>query len=303
MVSFDISIAFDRAEYLTPQIYLFFDTLENNIPKNTIVHIISNRSKNDPVIKWLDTKNINTKLYYKDIFKDLKSRCQYMFHSFEVESDAEYVIKMELDTLILKNLEILNNLLKEDYDIYITPESRQMIQEENMEKRIWNLIYRKLGIPCPTEKITYTEGKTIGLPLYDTTTIMVKNKWINSINDNWVPMTKICENWIHLGIHPNEFAFTSLIYKLGLKCKLLDKSKYDFNPISHFRRGPFPSQELIDNPKIPEDVILLQYHRPWWLKQLYISNQNIKEIVDKSIDKIGREWLDTEININLFQEK
>jgi len=303
MVTFDISLAFDKAEYLNPQIYLFFNTLENNIPEDCTIHIITNRDNSDKVIQWLKTKKFNTKWYYKEPYTDLKSRCQYMFHSFEVDSKADYIIKMELDTLTLKNINCFKEILQEDYDIYITPESRRMIVSDNIEKRIWNSIYRRLGITCPIEKITYTEGKIQGLPLYDTTTVMVKNKYIKLINDNWVPMTKICEDWIQMGVHPNEFAFTALIHKFGLKCKLLDKSKYDFNPISHFRKNPFPSQELIDNPKIPDDVILLQYHRPWWLKKLYLSNKSIKDIVDKSIDKIGKDWLETSVDTTLFQEK
>jgi len=306
MAKFDISLAFDKAEYLNPQIYLFFNSIKYKLPEDTTIHIVTNRNfDKDPIIEFIkDTiPGGNLHFYYQDPFKDLKSRCQYMFHSFEVSPRKEWIIKMELDTIALKNLSIFEELTTKDYDIYITPESRKMISDDNLESRIWKMIYKNLGIDCPKETISYIEGNSIGLPLYDTSTIMVRKKWINYINQNWVPMTRICEKWINMNIHPNEFAFTALIHKSGMKCNLLDKKKYDFNPISHFREGQFPNQKLINNPIVPKEVILLQYHRPWWLKQLCDSNLNIKEIVDKSLPKIGDKWLDSSVDTTQFQEK
>ena len=35
-MSFDLTISFDKAEYLNPQLYMMVDTLRDNIPDDTI---------------------------------------------------------------------------------------------------------------------------------------------------------------------------------------------------------------------------------------------------------------------------
>jgi len=298
-MSFDLSIAFDKAEYLTPQIYLLVDTLKDNLPKDTILHVITNRSRKNPEIKYIKD-NIPCKIYIKRKDNKLNSRCNYMYKSFEIDTDKEWVIKIECDLLILKNLKNIEKLLKQPYDLFIGQECRKMIDDDNIELRVWRNIYKDLEVKMPTKKITYIENKKKGLPLYDTSIIIVKSKWLDYINKNWVPMTEKCEKWMHLNIHPNEFAFTALIHKGNINHKLFNPNIYDFNPISHFRKGEFPSQELIDNPIIPDDVEILQYHRPWWLKRICESNPKIKEIVENS--NIG-DWLNTRVDISEYVEK
>lgn len=298
-MTYDISIAFDKAKYLDQQVYLFVDTLKDNIPDDTILHVITNRGKDDSVRKYIK-ENINSKFYFKKPFTDLKSRCQYMFHCFEVKTEKPWLVKLELDMITLKHLDELNKLMNDDIDISIGTECRRMIDNDVMETRIWRSIYRALEVQMPKNKVTFTEDRKEGLPLYDTSLILVKSKWLDYINEHWHDMIKICENWIQYNIHPNEFAFTALIHKADMKCKLFNSSIYDFNPISHFRKGEFPSQELIDNPIIPEDVVMLQYHRPWWLKKLCESNPKLNKIVSGNVDE---KWLNSDVDISQFVEK
>jgi len=291
-MSFDLTISFDKAEYLNPQLHMMVDTLKHNIPKDTILHITTNRPDDDKILKWI-SKQVPVKIYKKEPFKDLKSRCQYMFHCFEIETDKEWVIKTEIDVLFLQNLKKFNRTLDDDTDIVIQSENRRIINNDTLETRIWRNIYRAMKIKMPGIKIPYVENKEIGRPLLATGVVCVKSKHLDYINKRWVPLTKICENWIDYGIHPNEFAFTGLIFdavdKKDWTFKILN-NKYNFNPIGHFRLGQFPSTYLIDNCKLPSDTVVFDYHRPQWLRHVAKFNKNIDEIILRNIECIPEGW-------------
>lgn len=286
-MAFDLTISFDKAEYLDPQLYMLISTLKDNIPKDTILHVNTNRSDNDPIIKFI-TDSVNSKIYKKEPFKDLKSRCQFMFHCFEVESDKDWIIKLESDFLILKHLSNLENILDNDLDIVIEPENRKIF-DDTTANRLWRLIYKSMGINPPPFKIQYRENGEEGLPLFGTGLVCVRNWTLKKINERWIPLTKICENWIDYNIHPNEFAFTGLILDEGWKWKLYE-DKYKFNPIGHFRDGSFPSTKLRKDCKLPENTIILDYHRPEWLMHIAKYNKNIGDLICKYNNYIPDSW-------------
>lgn len=297
-MSFDLCMAFDEAKYLDPQIYMLVDTLKNNIPEDCILHINTNRSDDDKLLKYIH-KCLGTKIYKKPPFKDLKSRCQYMFHAFEVETDKDWIIKIEGDLLILRHLSEFDKLLQSKYDLIIEPENRKIFTD-NIESRLWRIIYKNLNIDMPTEKIMFRENKEYGLPLYGTGLVCVKRRHLDIINKRWVELTKQCERWIDYNIHPNEFAFTAMTFDEKWKT-LLYPPRYKFNPIGHFRKGNFPSVELIDNCKLPEDTIIFDYHRPEWLMHIANHNDNINNIVKRNKEYIPEEWWN--LGSNFFMER
>jgi len=283
-MSFDLTLAFDGAEYLNPQTYMMIDTLKKNIPKDTILHITTDRDDNDELIQWIK-QQIPTKIYKKPSFEDLKSRCQYMFRCFEIETDKDWVIKLENDILILRHLNRFKKTLDNEFDIILQSENRRIIPNDNLETRIWRNIYKAMNIKLPDIRLPYVENDEVGRPLLATGIVCVQSKHLDYINDNWVPLTRVCEKWIQLGIHPNEFAFSGLIFKAGWDFKLFN-IRYNFNPIGHFRSAPFPCTELINNCVIPNDIVILNWHRWQWLKQLMKVNPKIKEIVERNKEYI-----------------
>jgi len=302
-MSFDLLIAFDKAEYLNPQLYMMIDTLKDNIPEETILHVVTNRDKHDKIINYIldtfpDGKSI---IYHNDGNKTnhLKSRCKYMFNCFDIQTDKEWVIKLEADLIVLKHLDIFNEILKSEYDLVIEPENRK-IHSDIIATKLWRLIYNHLDIKQPKDKIVFREDNEEGLPLYGTGLVCVKSKHLKTINNRWVPLTKICENWIGFNIHPNEFAFTAMAYDEGWNTYLYPP-KYKFNPIGHFRKGDYPSIELIDDCKLPDETIVFDYHRPQWLMHVAKYNPEIHNIIKRNKKYIPNEWW--ELTNMEFQEK
>jgi len=297
--TFDLTIAFDKATYLNPQLYMMVDTLKENIPEDTILHITTNRDDNDEILQWIQ-KQVPTKIYKKPPFKDLKSRCQYMFHCWEIETDKDWVIKTEIDVLFLRKLKEFNRTLDKEFDIILQSENRRIIKDDIMETRLWRQIYKAMGIKLPNLKLPYVENNEIGRPLLATGVVCLQSKHLDTINRRWIPLTKICEKWIDFGIHPNEFAFTGMIIDEGWDFKLFNK-RYNFNPIGHFRKGEFPSIELVDNCKLPSDTIVFDYHRPQWLKHVAESNPKVEEIILRNIEHIPEDWWN--LSSQKFMEK
>jgi hypothetical protein len=287
MSKFDISLSFDDAKYLNPQLYVFFNSLEDKIPDDVVIHIVTTRDRTDDVIQYaLD--RFDVVLYNKPPFTDLKSRCQYMFHCFEVETNKPWLIKMESDFIFLKHLDELNNILDDDYDLILEPENRKIFDDDTAN-RLWRIIYRAMNIECPTQKITFRENKEDGLPLFGTGMVCVKSKHLHTINERWHDLIKICEQWIDYNIHPNEFAFTGLVFDEGWKWKIYD-DKYKFNPIGHFRAEPFPCTRLVDNCVLPDDVVIFDYHRPNWLIHVSKWNPYIKDVLNRNSQYLTKEW-------------
>jgi hypothetical protein len=278
-LSFDITLAFDNTSYLDKQFRLFIPSLKNNIPDDTIIHIVTNRDKDDNIIKSL-MENFNTKYYYKRKNNDLKSRCRYMLNCFDVDTDKEWLIKMESDFIIMKHLNILENILDSNYDIVIEPENRYIFGNPMM-RRIYKHVYKSMNIKCPIDEIIeYRENKEKGLPLFGTGMVCVKPHILPTIRRRWKDLTKKCEPWIDYNTHPNEMAFTGMVYDEGWKWNLYPDI-YKYNPIGHFRRGPFPSIDLIDKCYLPEDVIIFDYHRFPWLFHVAQRNKKLFDIIKK----------------------
>jgi len=277
--SFDLTISFDKAEYLNPQLYMMVDTLKENIPKDTILHITTNRDDKDPVLQWIQ-KQVPTRIYKKPPFKDLKSRCQYMFHCFDIKTNKPWVIKTEIDVLFLKHLDEFQKTLDREFEVILQMENRKIF-DDSMEDRLWRIIYKAMNIKLPDIRLPYVENKEVGRPLLATGVVCVQTKHLDYINKNWIPLTKTCENWIHMNIHPNEFAFTAMILNAGWDFKLFN-DRFNYNPIGHFRNGLFPSTELIENCIVPEDTVVFDYHRFPWLSHVAKYNPKIKEIIDRN---------------------
>jgi len=276
------------------------DTLKDNIPKDTILHVTTNRPENDPVIKYI-VDTVPTYLYYKEPFKDLKSRCQYMFHCFEIDTAKEWVIKTEIDVLFLRKLREFNQILEKDIDVAIQPENRRIYDDNVLETRLWRQIYRAMDIKMPELMLPYVENQEFGRPLLATGVVAVKSKHLDKINERWVNLTKICERWIDYGIHPNEFAFTGLIFDEEWDFKLYNR-KYNFNPIGHFRKGMYPSVKLVDDCKLPSETIVFDYHRPQWLYHVSRFNPEIRNIIQRNLEHIPKNWWETDIE-KFFEEE
>jgi len=301
-MSFDICLSFDKAKYLDSEIYLFVNAIKDNLPKETVIHIVTNRDSSDDAIKYMK-ENLNTKIYYNDgdKTKHLISRCRYMLNCFDIESDKEWIVKMELDMLAIKHLNALNDLIEnnKEYDLLLEPENRKIFDDKTAH-RLWRIIYKSMGMKYPKDiLIEFRENKEKGLPLFGTGMIIAKKDVIDYINANWIKLTKICEKWIHYNIHPNEFAFTALVINSNLKWKLYDDI-YKFNPIGHFRDGEFPSTKLKDNCILPDNVIIFDYHRPEWLLHVAKFNPELMNIIGKTKNKISEDWWNQ--SLNQFQE-
>ena len=296
---FDLTIAFDEAEYLDPQIYMFIDTLKDNIPDDTILHVVTNRDPTSEVMRYI-SNNIHTQIYFKEKNDFLKSRCRYMLNCFDIKTDKEWVIKMELDMLILKHLDIFKHyIIDKDLDLFIEPENRKIF-DDNTADRLWRVMYKAMNIEKPELKITYRENKEKGLPLFGTGLIGVRSKHLDTINKRWIPLTKICEKWINLNTHPNEQAFTGMAFDEKWELFLYPPT-FKFNPIGHFRKGEFPSTDLIDNCKLPEDTVIFDYHRPQWLFHVAKYNPQVKEIIERNRKYIPEDWW--KLSTDLFKEK
>ena len=285
---FDLSIAFDDTEYLNPQIYLLTNTLKDNIPDDVTLHIVTNRKygEDKPLTYLMD--NIYSKVYYKEKDDELKSRCRYMFNCFDIQTKKDWVVKIELDFIVLENISMLNDLLKDEYDLVIEPENRKIFTD-NIEQRLWKNMFKAMGIKCPTHKITFRENNEKGLPLYGTGMVCVKSKHLDTIQKRWKSLTKICEKWIDYNVHPNEVAFTAMALDEEWNTYLYSNI-YKYNPIGHWRDGPFPSVKLIDNPVLPEGTMIFDYHRPQWLMHTANKIKSVGDAVCKSSEYIPEEW-------------
>jgi hypothetical protein len=275
MATFDISIAFDKSEYLNTQIKLFADTIKNQIPRDCILHVVTNREKTDESLIYLLEQIPNHKLYILEA-PDLISRCKYLINALKVDCDKQYLMKMDLDVIPFKNINRLFDKIT-DEDIVIQMENRRVIPDDIIEARIWRQIYKAMGLKVPDLKISYIERTEIGKPLFNTGVFIIRVSKIKELRENWVRLTKICEGWIDFNVHPNEFAMTAMIFNYHLKYKLFS-GKEIFNPIGHFRSGDFPSTELKEECQIPEEVILLHWHKPRWLKHLMDRNKSIQKL-------------------------
>jgi len=279
-MSFDISISFNGEKYLDSQIYLLMDTLKGNILDDTILHVTTNRPDDDKVLKHIQD-SMNVEIYKKPPPEGLKSRCKYLLNAVEVDTDADYLVRMDVDMLALQHLDWITEQIKHGYDIIIQSENRRIIQNDNLETRTWKRIYRAMGIKMPEWKIHFIENHEEGRPLFNTGFMIIKTDILPIIRERWKKLTKICEKWNHLGIHPNEMAFSAMIIDENWNWGTLSGGDI-FNPIGHFRDGNFPSTKLIDNCILPKDVKMLHWHRWQWLEQLVKVNPQIKEIIERN---------------------
>jgi len=297
---FDIALAFDKAKYLDPQIYLFASSIKDKIPKDTVFHIVTNRNREDEPLQYL-LSNLNcvSILYQNDEYPDLSSRCRYMLNAFKINPNNPWVIKMELDFVFLKHLSAFEEILDNNLDLVLEPENRRIFQEDE-EKRLWRMMYKTMDIPVPTQKIKFRENNEEGLPLFGTGLICVKSNLIDKINENWIPLTKKVEPWLEMNTHPNEQAYSALIFREGWKWKIYNR-KFKLNPIGLFRKGEFPSKELIDNCILPEDTVIFDYHRPSWLLKIAEHNENVNKYIKECKEFIPDEWWD--LTSTQFREK
>jgi hypothetical protein len=282
---FDIALAFDKAKYLDPQIYLFASSIKDKIPKDTVFHIVTNRNREDEPLQYL-LSNLNcvSILYQNDEYPDLSSRCRYMLNAFKINPNNPWVIKMELDFVFLKHLSAFEELIQSNKDSDIIIESENRLITNDM--RLWRNIYKAMGIKCPIDiTIEYRENKERGFPLFGTGLFIVKSNLLDKINERWVPLTKICEKWGEFNIHPNESGITGLIFDEGWKWTIYD-DKYKYNPIGHHRDGPWPSPKLKDNSILPENTILLDYHKFEWLQHMAKYNKNVKDEIGNLLDNV-----------------
>ena len=279
--SFDLTISFDQAEYLNPQLYLLVDTLKDNLPEDTIVHIVTNRTKNDEMRKYLK-ENLPCKIYYDSGVhtRELKSRCKYMLNCFRIKTDKPWVIKIEADLLFLKHLSSYKDLLREDLDLVMEPENRKIFDDVT-EKRLWRNIYRNMEISMPTEKIRFRENDEEGLPLFGTGLVCVRSELLDTINKRWVGLTSRCEPWGNFNSHPNEMAWGGMVFDEKWRWELYPR-KYKFNPIGIWRKGEFPSTDLIEDCVIPNDTVCLDWHRWPWLEHISKYNPSIYKMIESN---------------------
>lgn len=288
-MSFDLAIAVDTAPYLTPQLYLMVDSIRDKLPKDTIVHIVTDRQDNDECLQWIQ-KQVPTIIYKDDGSKTnhLKSRCRYMLNVLDIESDKEWVMKIESDFIFLKHLSEYEKLLEDDLDLVIETESRK-IYPDNIEKRLWRQMYRAMGYQQPTQKVRFRENNEEGLALFGTGLFCVKNKHIKWLSDEWIRLTEKAEPWLSFNVHSNEQALTCAILNSDLKWKIYPP-KYKWNPISFCRDGEFPNTNLKPNCIIPMDCILFDYHRPKWLMHISKYNPQVADIICRNSKYIPKEW-------------
>ena len=295
-MSFDITVAFDRAKYLDVQARLFVDTLKDNIPEDTILHVVTNRGKNDEIRKYIK-ENINSKFYYIRKTDELQSRCRYMLNCFQIHSNKKWIVKMELDLLVLKHLKEFEDILDDDLDIIVETENRKIF-DDVMEERLWRQMFKAMNISKPNFKVQFRENNEMGLPLFGSGIVCVKTEHLKKINERWIPLTKICERWGSLGVHPNEVALTGLILDEGWKWKIYPPY-YKYNIIGHHRKGSFPSIELEDNPIIP-DILILDWHRINWLYEITVTNPRIMKIIERNKDYLNKS---SNVNPSQYVEK
>jgi hypothetical protein len=294
----DISIALDDAIYLTPQVYLLIESLKDKIPEDTTLHLTT--TGNREVLVDFISKHIRTKHYIKSSISELKSRCSYLMRTMEIESDADYVLKTDLDMLFLNKFDELFRMLKDEPDILIQSENRRVIQDDSLEWRLWRTIYKAMGFQMPCFKIHYIENHELGLPLFNTGAFVIKTDKMKELSKDWIRLTKICEKWIQYNVHPNEQAATAMI--LDKKWKWIGMSEWiHFNPIAHYRSGEFPSQELVEDCKIPEEVFLLHYHKPNWLQHLSKYNETVQQTINLVKLNIPDEWWN--LSLETYMEK
>lgn len=290
-MSFDITLAFDKAEYLNPQIYIFADTIKDKVPDGTIVHIVTNREFEDEPLQYL-LHSLHGYQYHpvKD-YPDLESRCRYMLNCFKIEPYNPWVIKMELDFVFLKHLSAFDELLDTNMDLILEPENRKIFSDAEAD-RLWRIMYRTMGIKLPETKIRFRENNEEGLALFGTGLICVRSELLPIINKRWEHLTWQVEPWGPWNVHPNEVAFGAMIFDEEWNWKIYS-SKYKYNPIAFHRDGPFPSTKLKENCIIPDDTVILDYHHLAWLKHVCKYNERIAKIVpinllnDDTIQKTG----------------
>jgi len=287
MTKFDLCFAFDKTKYLNPQIYLFFNSLKNKIDNDTVIHINTNRDLRDKPLKFIQN-NFNTKIY-NNKHPQLKSRCRYMLNSFKIDSDKEWIIKMELDMVVLKHIDNFNDILDDGLDCVLETENRRVIQNDRLERNVWRKLYGLMDIDEPQIKMIFRESNEEGKPLFGTGVICVKNDIIPIINEKWVDLTRICEVMGEYNIHPNEFGFTGMIFDEGWKWRIYDR-RYKFNPIGAFRKNEFPSQELIEESYLPEDTIIFDYHKPKWLMWVAERNKQVMNEINKVSNYFPNDW-------------
>jgi hypothetical protein len=281
---------------------LFADSIKDKLPEDTMVHIVTNRPIGDEALGYL-TDSIPVKnhiVYYNEEYPDLESRCRYMLNAFKIEPTNPWVIKVELDFLFLKHLSEFETILEDDLELVLEPEARKIFSDEEA-RRLWRIMYRTMEIKMPDFKIQFRENNETGLPLFGTGLICVRKELLPTINKRWESLTKMIEPWGPWNVHPNESSFTAMIQNEMWKWKIYS-SDYKFNPISHFRDGPFPSRKLKDNCIIPDNVKILDYHHFEWLNHICKYNPHIKEIVDKSRqyipDDVWNKSVDDNMSIN-----
>jgi len=285
----DISIAFDSAKYLIPQVYLYVQSLKDKIPEDSTLHVTTTRTGDD-ILKYI-SKNIKSKIYIKPPIENLKSRCSYLLRTMEIESDADYVLKTDLDILFLNSFTELQNLLKADMDIVIQSENRRIVSDERIETRLWKAVYKEMGFELPDIRIPYVEGHELGRPLLNSGAFIIKTSKMKELKEKWIELTRLAEKFITYNIHPNESSLTAMILCNHWKWMGLHQWLH-FNPIGHFRKGEFPSQELIENCKLPEEVFMLHWHKNNWLRHVAKYNPNVQQIIDRVNHLIPSEWWD-----------
>jgi len=300
-MSFDLTISFDTMEYLNPQLYMMVDSLKNNIPDDTILHVVTNRNKHDKVRQYIKD-NIKSKIYYmNDMYTGgLESRCKYMLNSFRIKTSKPWVIKIEADFLFLKHLSAYEELLKEDLDLVLEPENRRIFSDAT-EQRLWRMMYNRMSIDVPTQKITFRENNEKGLPLFGTGLICVRKELLDIINERWVDLTRKCEPWGMFNTHPNEQAWTGMVLDEKWRWKIYPP-EYKYNIIGHFRKNLFPDTTLIEPAILKDNIICLDWHKWKWLKHVARYNPEIQSILDRNKDICDDlcEMSDNKVRINEF---
>ena len=288
VLDFDLALAFNETEYLTPQIYLMVSSLKNKLPNGTVLHIVTNRHKDNELLQWIQ-KQVPTKIYFNDGSKTnhLQSRCRYMLNTFQIESDKDWIMKIECDLIFLKHLSEYEKLFKDGLDVIIESENRKIF-DDIIAERLWRQMYRNMGYEKPDVRIVFRENDKDGLALFGTGLFFIKNELLNIINEKWIDLTEKCEPWGAYGVHPNEQALTALILNEGWLWEIYPDI-YKYNIIGHFRKNPFPDTTLVEPAILPEDVVCLDYHKFNWLSHIAQYNPQVREIVEMNEEHIPKE--------------
>jgi len=292
---YELTSAIETKDYLIKELKIYMQSLIDNsysFKRFTLISpsMILDKKFSELWEYFIDNGDKLDHWYSQRFYYEYGTRCGYEMKALDIKPiiSKGWIIRTDVDLIVLKDLQEKIKKLSPKYDIYLLPENRRFLG--NRDFTIMKNLSKMANVKPFDWTVKSMEDKEEMYPIFQCGVQIIKAKLFEEIDlfKEWNYLNNLVEKF-YGDFHSLELAWSLLCQKYDLKIGIL--SEYlNWNPITYWRDGDFPSQKLKNDAFLPENVVILHYHKPYWLKY-FKDDKRIKSVLDK-LD-IEESWFDS----------